>query len=190
MHVRFLGLLSLFPSAACFSAAPSDPPVADGTSGGSIAIPTDGACPDPADKSDANFTTPSVSLANDVLPIFQKSCGLGGATCHGDPTVHVQGRPFLGYPNGGTSSAQVAQVLVAVASTEDPKMALVTAGNLDQSYLWQKLDNLQCKLASDCKAGPSAYPDCGQAMPFGNPTLDDGKLNTIARWIVQGANNN
>jgi hypothetical protein len=173
----------LFLSTACFSTPDIQVPDS-GTSGG------DGSCPDPADKSDANLTTPTVSFAHDIMPVFQASCGIAGVTCHGDTSVATQGRPFLGYFDGGTDASHVRQSLVGVPSTEDPKMNLVTAGSLDQSYLWQKVDNLQCKLAADCKAGQSPYPDCGLPMPYGNLPLDEPTLDTIARWITQGAKDN
>jgi hypothetical protein len=175
--------LLFFFSTACFSSP--DIPVPDaGPSQG------DGSCPDPADKSDANLASPTVSFAHDIIPVFRGSCAIAGVTCHGDTGVAAQGRPFLGYYDGGTDPAQVQAALVGMASVEDPRMDLVTPGSLDHSYLWQKVDNLQCKFASDCRAGQSAYPDCGQSMPYGNPALDVSTLDAIARWIMQGAKNN
>jgi hypothetical protein len=187
MLFRSLGSLSFLLLAGCFD---SSPPIAPLDSGTSDALPTDGACPDPADPLDAGLTSPTVSLKADIMPIFQFSCGIAGSTCHGATSVSHQGRPFLGYPDGGTDAATVYQALVGVASTEDPKMKLVTAGNLDESFLWQKVDNTMCKFAADCRAGGSAYPDCGQSMPYGNQALDVPTLTTIARWIAQGAPNN
>jgi hypothetical protein len=184
MHVRSVVLSPFFVLAACY---PS-PGMPDG--GQPDAAPVEGACPDPADKSDANLATPGVSFAHDVMPIFRPTCGIAGSICHGDPVVSGQGRPFLAYPDGGTDAAQVWPSLVGVVSAEDPKMNLVSPGNLDQSFLWQKVDNLQCNEAKDCMTGSSAYPDCGQSMPYGLGTLDQISLDTIARWIVQGAKNN
>jgi hypothetical protein len=183
MVVRSLGVTLLFFSAAC-SPSPANPAPDSGAPAG------DGSCPDPADKSDANLASPTVSFAHDIVPIFRASCAFQGSTCHGNPDVAVQGRPFLAYQDGGTDASQIRGTLVGALSAEDPKMNLVTPGNLDQSFLWQKLDNLQCKFASDCRAGMSAYPDCGQLMPFGNPALEESTLDTIARWITQGAQNN
>ena len=142
-----------------------------------------------ADPLTASLTTPTVSLSKDVAPILQMSCSIAGSTCHGDPAVTTQGRPFLGYQEGGTSAASVWSQLVGVHSVEDPKMNMVTARSLDQSYLWQKVNNQQCRFASDCRNGTSQYPDCGQSMPYGNQALDPDTLSTIARWIVQGAKN-
>jgi hypothetical protein len=78
---------------------------------------------------------------------------------------------------------------VGVPSAEDPSMNLVTAGNLGQSYLWIKLDNMQCAQAAQCAKSKTPYKDCGQSMPFGNPPLETATLQTIARWIAQGAKN-
>jgi hypothetical protein len=97
------------------------------------------------------------------------------------------GRPFLGYFDGGTDPAAVRIALVDVPSVEDPKMNLVTPGSLDESYLWQKVEGLQCKWAADCALGGSPYRTCGVAMPYQNPPLDSVRLTTIARWIAQGA---
>jgi len=146
--------------------------------------------PEPADKSDADLTTPTVSFSRDILPKFQSSCGIAGSTCHGAPGVSSQGRPFLGYFEGGTDAAQVELAIVGVPSVEDPNMNIVTAGDVWHSYMWIKLDNLQSTLAAECAKGMSDYKDCGQSMPYQNPPLDDGTLNTIARWIAQGAKNN
>jgi hypothetical protein len=164
---------------------PDPPPVPGGDDGGPS---PDGGC-DPYDTVDANLATPSVSFGSTIMPIFLGSCSIAGSTCHGDPAVTTQGRPFLGYQEGGTSAASVWSQLVGVLSVEDPKMNMVTARSLDQSYLWQKVNNQQCRFASDCRNGTSQYPDCGQSMPYGNQPLDPDTLNTLARWIVQGAKN-
>jgi hypothetical protein len=36
----------------------------------------------------------------------------------------------------------------------------------------------------------SGYRDCGQTMPYDNAALDTATLDTIKRWIAQGAKNN
>jgi hypothetical protein len=150
----------------------------------------DGACPDPADKSDADLTTPQVSFASDIMPIFQMSCGIGGQACHG-ATSAAQGEGlFLGYFDGGTDPSQVHALLVGVPSQEDPQMNRVTAGQPSKSYLWQKVDNLQCNQVSACAAGGSMYPNCGSSKPYDNPPLDAPTLDKIQRWIAQGANAN
>jgi hypothetical protein len=184
------GVLSFFLLSGCLPDPPPSTQGDDGSHADDGSLPTDGACPDPFDYVDANLSTPTVSFATNIMPIFQMSCSIAGSTCHGDKAVTTQGRPFLGFFDGGTSADSVWQQLVGVLSVEDPKMNMVTAGNLDQSFLWQKVNNQQCRFEADCRAGTSQYPDCGQSMPYGNQALDPDTLSTIARWIVQGAKNN
>jgi hypothetical protein len=186
MHLGPSTIFAVFvvlPCSGCFSttSGPADagPPPADALVR---------SCPAPADTSDADLTAPTVSLLHNVVPIFEKSCGIAGANCHGDPGVTTQARPFLGYFNGGTDPAQVAHAIVGVPSQEDPAMELVTPGNLARSFLWQKVDDTQCEQARDC--ADRGYPDCGAPMPYDNPALDDSALDTIARWIAQGAKTN
>ncbi len=173
MHVRSLGGFVLLLVVACDPAPPADTGSCD--EGGA------------ADPLNVDLTMPAVSFASDTVPILQASCSIAGATCHGDPSVTAQGRPFLGDPDGGTSTADIRKAVVGVMSSEDPKLVLVAPASLDQSFLWQKVNNTQCRFASDCAAGTSAYPTCGLPMPYGNMALPDDQLNTIARWIAQGA---
>jgi hypothetical protein len=139
---------------------------------------------------DAGVTTPAVSLSEDVMPLFQQSCGIAGSTCHGSPIVTTQGRPFLDYPDGGSDAATVLTGIVGQPSTEDPQMSLVKAGDPAQSFMMHKLDGDQCTLASACAKGGSLYQDCGQQMPYSSPRLDQEQRDTIRRWIAQGAQNN
>ena len=144
-----------------------------------------------ADPLTASLTTPTVSLSKDVAPILQMSCSIAGSTCHGDPSVTAMNRPYFGLPDGGVSPATIHDAVVGVASTEDPKLVLVSPGSLDKSFLWQKVDNQQCNFAADCNATNNIqYINCGLSMPYSNNALEIEQLNTIARWIVQGAQNN
>jgi hypothetical protein len=177
MHVRFTVLLAL-PLVACTTGSPDLPPPPSCDEAGA------------ADPLTSNLTMPIVSLKNDVAPILQMSCSIAGSTCHGDPSVTMQNRPFFGLPEGGIDTSQLHAAIVGVASSEDPKLALVTPGSLDKSWLWQKVDNQQCSFASDCAAGGSPYPTCGLAMPYNNGALPVSTLDTIARWITQGAKDN
>ncbi|MDP9033654.1 MAG: hypothetical protein M3O50_02520 [Myxococcota bacterium] len=130
----------------------------------------------------------NVSFSAAVMPIFQHSCALGGQSCHGAPTVTASGRPYLGSPAGGTSAALVLQQIVGVPSTEDPSMMLVVAGDPGHSFLMHKVDGDQCTLAPMCKG--SAFPDCGQQMPWNSGTIDMTSRDAIRVWIDQGAQNN
>jgi hypothetical protein len=137
------------------------------------------------------MTTPTVSFSTDVLPTFQRSCGIAGATCHGAPSVvTVAQRPFLGYFDGGTDGSAVVSGLVGVVSPEDPKLSIVKASDPANSYLMHKLDGDQCTFAKDCAQGQTQYTDCGQQMPYSSPALDEATRDTVRRWIAQGAKNN
>ena len=140
---------------------------------------------------DADLTTPTVSFATDVLPTFQRSCGIAGATCHGATTVvKVDQRPYLGQFDGGTDAAVVVNGLVGVQSPEDPNLSIVKAGDPGQSYLMHKVDGDQCQFAADCAKGQTQYSDCGELMPYSSSALDQPTRDTIRRWIAQGAQNN
>jgi hypothetical protein len=126
------------------------------------------------------------------------SCGIAGATCHGDPNLQqTSQRPYLGDHDGGTNAATVITGLVGVPSNEDPKMNLVQAGAPSQSFVMHKLDGDECQYATVCNAnlGPDAGPSdpfygCGVQMPYQSPPLDPATRDTIRRWIAQGAKNN
>jgi hypothetical protein len=178
MRVLFPVLLSL-PLIACTT---SEPDIPAGPMCGEAGA---------ADPLTASLTTPVVSLAKDVGPIFQMSCSIAGSTCHGDPNVTQMGRPYFGQPDGGINAKTIHDAVVNVTSAEDPKLAMVTPGSLDKSFLWQKVDNQQCNFAADCNATNNIqYINCGLSMPYSNNALQVDQLNTIARWIVQGAQNN
>jgi hypothetical protein len=142
--------------------------------------------------SDADLTAPTVSFKTEVLPILQ-SCGVAGATCHGDIAGEDAGlqRPFLGLFDGGTVPATVISAIVGVPSNEDPQMSEVTASSPTNSYLMHKLDGDQCTLASSCAKGSTIYTMCGANMPQTSLTLlDVSTRDTIRRWIAQGATDN
>jgi hypothetical protein len=139
---------------------------------------------------DADLTTPTVAFAKDVLPTFQRSCGIAGATCHGSTSVvKVDQRPYLGQFDGGTDAAVVVNGLVGVQSPEDPSGVIVKAGDPANSYLMHKLDGDQCIFAPQCAQSQTQYNDCGQQMPYSSSALDQPTRDTIRRWIAQGAKN-
>ena len=165
--------------AACSSSASTSP---DGAAGGCQAY-----------VSTANLDTPVVSFATDVTPILRGSCALT-SSCHGDPSVIAESRPFLGFanPDAGMAAAQtIIDGLVGVKSTEDLSMNLITAGDPSQSFLMHKLDDDQCTLISQCMMGPSFRSNCGVFMPYQFPDiLDVATRDVVRRWIKQGARNN
>ena len=127
------------------------------------------------------------------MPIFQSSCGLT-ESCHGDPSVVSESRPFLGYsnPDGGASFLQMVLAgIVGVKSTEDLSMNLITPGDPAQSFLMHKMDDDQCTLITECMVGHSFRPNCGVFMPYQFPdVLDADARDTVRRWIKQGAQDN
>jgi hypothetical protein len=161
------------------------------------------ACSSPTPTPDAgvdvsNIPTPpaNVSFANDVVPIFQPSCGTSGAICHGsstvtDPAVTAEPRPFLG-PAFGKQSLQMLKTIhdgiVGVLSNEDPSMNYVTAGDTSHSFLWFKITGQEDQLTASC-TNP-AFAMCGLAMPFQGAPLSPDELSIIEGWIQQGALNN
>jgi hypothetical protein len=145
----------------------------------------------------ADLTSPTVSFAKDVQPIFTTSCAIGGGACHGDPNNSgtTNGQVFLGLPDGG-GTAQLLSGIVNHPSPEDPELELVKSGDPTDSYLMHKLDDDQCQYATACNAtmnmlwsAPQANP-CGASMPLGFPLLAISSRDTIRRWIAQGAQNN
>lgn len=140
--------------------------------------------------SSANLAAPTVSFVKDVLPTFERSCGIAGSTCHGAPSVvSADMRPYLGEFDGGTDAAAVVSGLVGVQSPEDPSLAIVKAGDPGDSYLMHKLDGDQCLFTKDCTKSQTPYTDCGQPMPYSSSALDPAIRDTIRRWIAQGAKN-
>ncbi|MGH7298025.1 MAG: hypothetical protein ACRELB_24005 [Polyangiaceae bacterium] len=141
-------------------------------------------------QSDADLTAPTVAFSTDILPTFQRSCGIAGSTCHGARSVTTQQRPFLGFPDGGTDAGEIVSDIVGVAANEDPSLNLVVAGDPGQSYLMHKLDGDVCQFAAACAQGPTQYTDCGQQMPYSSPPLDESTRDVVRRWIAQGAQSN
>jgi hypothetical protein len=180
--------LLAFASIACSSGSV---PIPRGTDPPDASVDTgvDAGDPDvcePLYETDADLTTPKVNFDKTVLPIFEKGCGIAGSTCHGAPNVTFQQRPYLGEFDGGTDAAAVIEGLVGVASSEDPQMNLVEAGDPTQSFLMHKLDGDQCNLVAACAASQTNYTNCGTGMPYLNSALPAATRDTVRRWIAQG----
>ena len=143
-----------------------------------------------------DLTTPTVSFARDIQPLFNRSCGITGSTCHGSPATNPKttGLVFLGLPDGGTDSGEVLTGIVGQPSPEDPRMDIIKAGDPAHSYLMHKLDGDSVLFASDCNGAHNpnpAFVNCGCQMPYNSGNLDaDAGRDNIRRWIAQGAKNN
>jgi hypothetical protein len=134
-------------------------------------------CADDQPLAGFDATTPSVSFANDVMPIFGQSCAF--STCHGSTTGPANG-VFL-----GKDPARVFTAINGVHGDELQTMAFVTPGDPRQSYLMRKMDGSQCALDAQCTGG-----SCQSSMPKNESLLDVPARDIVRRWIAQGAKNN
>jgi hypothetical protein len=150
-------------------------------------------------------TSDSISFVRDTMPVFQRSCTLS-SVCHGQMNNSGEEDLYLGLNFGGGSSdvQAVYDGLVGVAAKEDPSMNLVTKGDLENSYLWHKVNDDQTMLtegtlASGCAQSSMPCPGCSSSSPCGATmpylgealaTFDPQGLCAIQNWILQGAQNN
>jgi hypothetical protein len=145
----------------------------------------------------------AVSFSADVMPVFRRGCTLS-SVCHGQMNNAAEENLYLGNNGGGGGSADSQAVysgLVGVPSKEDPSMNLVTSGDLQNSFLWHKVNDDQMTLnsgtlASGCMQATTICFDCtttmpcGEYMPYLGELLAADDLCTIENWISQGAPNN
>lgn len=113
--------------------------------------------PEPPVGSDVDF-------AAQVQPIFDGHC-----SCH----LEANAPQGLSLRPGASFDS-----LVGVPSAERPELARATPGNPDESYLVIKIDD--------------AVPErdalrVGERMPRGLPALSRADIDTIRRWIAEGA---
>jgi len=105
-----------------------------------------------------------VDFESQIQPIFNRGCA-----CHLSPSP----------PAGVVLLAGASyDSLVNVPSTQNPSFRRVEPGEPDRSYLVIKIDD--------------SVPDVsslrvGERMPFGLPPLSAGDIETIRRWIEEGA---
>lgn len=112
---------------------------------------------------DAAACTGTVSFAADVQPIFDASCTSG--PCHNPQ--RLSGDLDLTSPDSYSQ-------LLGVASTECDGRVRVTAGDVAQSYLFDKVSGAEC-------AGTDPMP------PPGLPQLSADQIETLRTWICTGA---
>ena len=135
-------------------------------SGGGGATPGRKACKPPAQ--------PSVSFANNIQPIFTRSCAVAG--CHVGPVPAGPGQDL--------SLGKAYASSVNVPSVEQPKLKRVKAGDPDASYIVRKIEG-----------GPDIS---GVLMPNGCPgtplngaqCLSPDDIAAIRTWITECALNN
>jgi hypothetical protein len=174
---------SAFTAASCSSSSSPAPAGGDdsgtgsssggSSSGGSGSGSSGGPPPCVPYVSDAGLTSPTVSFKRDVLPLFERSCGLS-SSCHYDPgpnTIAMLGI-FLGCDitfDAGAGSVNncstadpgpiVYQDLVgtpdggpALKPAEINNMPFVTPGDPTMSYIMHKIDGDTCTLTAGCVA--------------------------------------
>lgn len=175
-HIALFAAVSLATTLAACSSSSTD--AADGGSGGSAG----------SGGSGGSAGGQAVSLANDVMPIFQVSCGISGS-CHGDATSS-QENLYLAPPlSGGPATAADAKAVYAflvAKSQEAPTVARVVPGDPAGSFLMAKIDGTQAT-GFTCVA---PYATCGASMPQSSSQLDAAKRDVVRAWIQQGAKNN
>jgi len=111
------------------------------------------------DKDDV--TTDTGTAGSDIQAIADASCG---------PSSHTGGAA-----SGDLSLDDFHGSTVGVASSDVADMNLVEPGDLDNSYLWHKIEGTHLDVGGD-----------GSAMPLG-PALSDDDHSAIQAWIEDGA---
>ena len=112
----------------------------------------------------------TVSLANDVQPIFTASCASNG--CH-----DRNSRP--GGPAGGGATSldlTAGNALQSLLATTTPCGDVLAPGDPGSSILVGKLDGTELCM--------------GSLMPKGNGSLTTQEIDLIATWVCQGAADN
>ncbi|HEX4454495.1 MAG TPA: hypothetical protein VH143_26720 [Kofleriaceae bacterium] len=136
-----------------------------------------GACMEYMVPQTEDLSTPTVSFANDVMPVLTSHC----AQCHGTQNS-PSGNLFLG--KSSSDAATVYTGIVGIASGELQTMNFVTVPDPAHSFLMLKLDGDQCMYNGMCAGG-----SCDEAMPQTGGQLDSDDRDKIRRWIYQGAMN-
>ena len=128
----------------------------------STTAPADGSS---GDEGSTTAALPDVDYAADIQPIFNAAC-----TCHLMGQSGMMTAPVLTLNEGMSYD-----MLVGPASTQATALQLVAPGDLDNSYLWRKLEDTHL----DAGGSGTVMPQVGM--------LEDNDLNLIRAWILQGA---
>ena len=154
--------------------------------------------PTPAD----GCSSAPVSFQSDVIPTFAKNC-TATTICHGQANDPEAENLYLGDgTNGASDIAAVYAGLVGVKSIENPSMNIVSASDLDGSFLWHKVagdPNSDPAVTAGCAPaanGPNPCADClpmapcGVQMPLLADPIEPSDMCILQNWIAQGAVNN
>lgn len=128
---------------------------------GDGAAPPDTGAPPPWDGGPLACGDAAVSLASDLLPIFDRRCA-GVEGCHGAAV---------------STAPAVFAFLVNAPSTECPDRMKVTPGDPERSYVIDKL------------LGRNLCGSGNARMPLGGAPLAPAEIQRIYDWICQGAPN-
>ncbi len=157
----------------------------------------------------AGASTVPVSFSNDLMPILQSSCSVGGtdnatALCHGATMVNMDlepggSREYFGPPVPPVTQAatltMIWEGIVDESSSEDPSMSVVAPGDPTESFLWYKVNGIQSTLDNTNACGRGDFGNCGGPMPLpltgiAITLLPQADRDLICNWIAQGAPNN
>ena len=103
----------------------------------------------------------SISFSKDIQPILTKNCAT--------EDCHIAPKPAK---KMDLSEGKAYMSMVNVTSREMPKLKIVAPGNLELSYLYDKLTGNQ---------------DEGDRMPSGKKALPKAEIELIKKWILAGA---
>ncbi len=163
-----------------------------------------------SDSADTGTGPQEVSFQDDVVPLFYSACGAATAGCHARDAYAADadngcngwlsledaplGSTYDGEPTGCddrdlyTRLTQLVSWQCKVNGTADNgnhelNWHYVAKGNLEVSYLWQKVvtGGILCDSPNPGSAS--------QPMPIAGPLPDD-ELDLIKRWITAGAPDN
>lgn len=137
-----------------------------------------------------------VSFSTEVMPIFRLSCN--ASSCHGD-TRRPQAGLFTG-PSTSMADPTAADLATIHTNLLSPSLTVpavnrVTPSDPGNSFLVRKITGTHDSQGYTCTPQAPMVPQCGDPMPpLGDSLCDQtggqDRVNTIVRWIAQGAPNN
>lgn len=116
-----------------------------------------------------------------VRPIFEAASNKC-ASCHGPS----QTSPYASLTLGGQVSSKCVVERLKRQSTDGGQFKLVEPGDPDKSFLYLKASGKAD--AAGCVSSDPAKPCNTAAMPPGGKTMTDAELETLRKWIADGAN--
>ena len=165
--MRLFSLTPLLLCCACPTASPAVEDPSTGSADTSASGPTGDSVPGEGDATEDSATTGvdetgspqpcAPTLSSIQTTIFAPSCNTDG--CH-DTSSAAAGLDLTG--------SDLSARLVGIQAATCPDKVLVTAGDPDGSFLFEKLDGT---------------PSCGVRMPVSAPALTSSQLECIAGWI-------